>query len=65
MKNIDFSTTSLQKKIYVLLINCNNPKFPRTQKQVCELLAIQKSTCSDAAKRLVELGFIAPFTGMK
>lgn len=65
MKDIDFTTTHLQKKIYVRLINYKNPQFPRTQKQVCEMLGIQKSTCSDATKRLVKLGFIAPLPGMK
>jgi len=60
----DFSTTPLQKEIYVLIINYENPKFPRTQKQVCDMLDISKSTCSDAVKRLVKLGFLRPYPDM-
>jgi hypothetical protein len=65
MSDIDYSTTTQQKKIYTLLINYQNPKFPRTQKQICELLDLQKSSVSDAVKRLCDLKFIAPYSGMK
>ena len=65
MTDTDYSTTQLQKKIYVLLINYRNPKFPNTQKQVCKQLGASKSTVSDATKKLIDLGFIAPYSGMK
>lgn len=65
MKEADYSTTNLQKKVYTLLINKENPRFPRTQANVCKLLGISKSTCCDATNRLVELGFITPYEGLK
>ena len=65
MSETDFSTTTQQKKIYTLLINYENTKFPRTQKQVSEKLGLQKSSVSDAVKRLLDLEFIAPYPNYK
>jgi len=60
VKQIDYSTTRGQKEVYCLIINNENPRFPRTQAEVCALLDIAKTTCSDRVKRLVDFGFIVP-----
>lgn len=60
--SVSYETTTLQKKVYVTLLNCNNPRFPHTATEVCRLLDIPKTTCSDAIHKLVSLGFITPIT---
>ncbi|MCL2333339.1 MAG: winged helix-turn-helix domain-containing protein, partial [Candidatus Methanoplasma sp.] len=59
VKEINYTTTRGQKEVYCLLLNYDNPRFPRTQAEVCDMLDISKSTCSDRVKRLIELDYIA------
>ena len=58
-REISLETTPLQNQIYVLLVNPNNPRFPRTQHDVVNLLNLSKSTVNDNVKRLIEKEFIA------
>lgn len=54
----NFDTCLTQRKIFALMINPTNPRFPRTQSEVANRLGLSKGTVSEHVKSLLAREFI-------
>ena len=55
-------TTIRQRQIYTLLINPDNPKYPRTQADVAHRMELKPERVSEAVKSLIKMGFLRQLT---
>lgn len=55
-------TTIRQRQVYTLLINPDNPNYPRTQADVARLLELKPERVSEAVRSLIKMSFIRQLT---